>query len=74
MDKEHMEVIATIVKAIAWPITALALVMLLRSAIGKAIARIKGIEGPGGWKFCFQMRKISNQLKNCLPAPKISTT
>lgn len=58
-----MDTFASVIKAIAWPATVLVLVVLLRSTIADAITRIKGIEGPAGWKFSFQMRKISNQLE-----------
>jgi murein L,D-transpeptidase YcbB/YkuD len=53
---------ATIVNGVAWPVAVLIIILLLRKAVAAAIGRLRGIEGPTGWKLAFEMRRVGEQL------------
>lgn len=47
-----------LIEVLIWPATALILLLLLRNAVTGAIGRLKGVEGPAGWKLLFEVKKV----------------
>ena len=49
---------------LVWPVTIITIVLLLKNALTNAIARLKGVEGPAGWKLLFEVKKVEKRLRN----------
>ena len=52
-----------IFEVLAWPVTVVVLLFLLRNAVAGAISRLKGVEGPAGWKLMFEVKKVGERLQ-----------
>jgi murein L,D-transpeptidase YcbB/YkuD len=48
---------------LAWPVTVFCILLFLRNALEGAISRLKGVEGPAGWKLLFEVRKVGERLQ-----------
>ncbi len=59
----EIETITAITSGIAWPISIMVIVVILRDTITKMISRLKGVEGPTGWKLLFEMRRVGERLE-----------
>lgn len=56
------ETITAIAAGIAWPISIVIVVLILRETISTMSTRLKGVEGPTGWKLLFEMRRVGDRL------------
>jgi hypothetical protein len=63
LDPKQVEVIAGVTKGIAWPVAILIVACILRTALAKTIGRLSGVEGPGGLRLLFEVRKVGNRLR-----------
>ena len=63
MDAEQVELVAGVTKGLAWPVTLLIVACLLRASLARAIGRLRGLEGPGGLRLLFEVRKVGNRLR-----------
>ena len=52
-----------LVGAIAWPVTILIIVVLLRRELVRLIGRVRELEGPGNVKLAFDSQKIEEVLE-----------
>ncbi len=58
-----LETITAIASGIAWPISIVVVVLILRDTISSMFTRLKGVEGPTGWKLLFEMRRVGERLE-----------
>jgi phage terminase large subunit len=52
-----------LLKVLAWPVTVFLSLLFLRNAVAGAISRLKGVEGPAGWKLFFEVKKVGDRLQ-----------
>jgi murein L,D-transpeptidase YcbB/YkuD len=67
----NIDATVRLVEALAWPLTLLTIVILLRHEMSAAIGRLKGLEGPAGLKLQFEV--VRDSLANLTNLTKLAT-